>query len=193
MNYWGYRVTGVDFASETVERVKEIVPHLDIQLSDVRALNFEDGYFDTYLSSGVIEHFWEGYKDTMQEMRRILRHGGYAFVCFPCISRLDKLKIVCSGYKEFVGSDMPQNFYQFGLDINAVKKDFERAGFRCLHMNRKNGWLGLKRVWPASETIDEALIRSSQNRRLVKLFTAATNRLLAPLCGHSALLVFKKQ
>jgi len=193
MNCWGYRVTGVDFASKTVERIKEIMPHLDIRLGDVRALNFEDGYFDGYLSAGVIEHFWEGYEDVMQEMRRILRPGGYAFVCFPCISRLDKLKILCAGYKNVVGSDMPEDFYQFGLDIDAVRKDFERAGFRCVRINRRNGWLGLKRLWPMSETIHEALIRGSQKKYLVKLFTAATNRLLAPLCGHSVLLVLKKQ
>jgi 2-polyprenyl-3-methyl-5-hydroxy-6-metoxy-1,4-benzoquinol methylase len=57
MNYWGYKVVGVDFAPKTVAKIKEVMPGLDVRLGDVQALDFEDEYFDGYWSMGVIEHF----------------------------------------------------------------------------------------------------------------------------------------
>lgn len=193
MNYWGYRVAGVDFAAETVARVKEVMANLDVQYGDVRALDYEDGYFDGYCCLGVIEHIWEGYDDVLSEMRRVLKIGGYAFLSFPNISRLDRLKILLSGFEELTGSTMPKNFYQFGLDVKAVKKDFERFGFQCLHVMRKNGWRGLERVCPASKCVHTALLRLSEGSRFMKLFTFGTSFLMAPLSGHSVLLVLKKR
>lgn len=193
MDYWGYQAIGVDFASETVAKIKEAMPNLDVRCGDVRALDFEDDYFDSYWSAGIIEHFWEGYDNILKEMNRVLKVGGNAFVSFPCVSRLDRLKVFFSGYKKFTGVDMPDNFYQFGLNVNAVKKDFERAGFECLSIRRRDGWEGLKRLWPGSERISSALRRWSKKCFIVRLFKEGMNYAMAPLCGHGALLVLRKQ
>lgn len=192
MDYWGYQVIGVDFASETVAKIKEVMPNLDVRYSDVMALDFEDDYFDGYWSVGVIEHFGEGYDDVLKEMNRVLKIGGYAFVSFPCISRLDRLKIFFSGYKKFTSVDMPDNFYQFGLDVKNVRKDFEDAGFQCLTMRRRQGWEGLKRLWPFSERIHSALLKLSKKSFIVRLFKGGLNYAMAPLCGHGVLLVLRK-
>jgi len=192
MDYWGYQAIGIDFAPETVAKIKEVMPNLNVHYGDVRALNYENDYFDGYWSLGFIEHFWEGYDDILKEMKRVLKVGGYAFVTFPCISRMDQLKIIFSRYKEFTGLDMPDNFYQFGLDVSTVRKDFERAGFQCLRIRRRDGWEGLKRIWPVSRRIHVALSRLSEKSRIIKLFTEGISFLIAPLCGHGALLVSRK-
>lgn len=192
MNYWGYQSVGVDFAQKTVAKIKEVAPELNVNYGDVRTLNYEDGSFDGYWLLGVIEHFWEGYDDILREMKRVLKVGGYAFVTFPCISRLDRLKIFFSGYKEFTGFDMPDNFYQFVLDANITRRDFERAGFRCLRSRRRNGWYGLTRLWPAVGPVRCALFRLSEKSWCMKLLVLGIGVLIAPLCGHGVLLVLQK-
>jgi SAM-dependent methyltransferase len=193
MDYWGYKAIGVDFAPETIAKIKELMPNLDVRCGDVKALDFEDEYFDGYWSLGIIEHFWQGYDDILKEMNRVLKVGGYAFVSFPCISRLDRLKIALSGYTKFTAVDMPENFYQFGLDVNAVRKDFERAGFDCRRIRRRDGWEGLQRHWAGSKKVRSVLQKLSRKSFIVRLFKEGTNYSMAPLCGHGALLVLRKQ
>lgn len=191
MKFWGYSAIGIDFASKTVKKIKESMPDLDVRYGDVRSLEFPDNFFDGYFSMGVIEHFWEGYNDILKEMKRVLKVGGYAFVAFPCISRLDRVKIFFSGYKKFTDVGMPDNFYQFGLDISTVRRDFARAGFECLSIWRLDGWNGLIRLWPAVKRVYGALKRLSKKSRGIELFKRGMGFLMAPLCGHCVLLVFR--
>jgi len=191
MTFWGYNAIGIDFASETVRKINEKMPNLDVRYGDVQRLEFPDNFFDGYFSLGVIEHFWEGYNDILKEMKRVLKVGGYAFVSFPCISRLDRLKIFFSGYKKFMSLNIPHNFYQFGLDVSITRKNFERVGFQCLHISRRDGWNGLKRLWPAVDWVHRGLLRLSKKSRGIELLTKGMGFLMAPLCGHSVLLILR--
>jgi SAM-dependent methyltransferase len=192
MRYWGYQAMGIDFARETVAKINEVMPDLDIRYGDLRQLDLGDEYLDGYLSLGVIEHFRDGYDDILSEMRRVLKPGGYAFVSFPCISRLDRISMLFSRYERFEGLDGPEDFYQFGLDAKVVRRDFEHTGFECVHTYRQYGLTGLQRVIPASKRIQEKLWELSETNRLIKLFTVGSSILLSPLCGHSAMLVLRK-
>ena len=192
MNHWGYQAIGVDFAPETIAKIKEVMPNLDVRFGDVRALDFEDDYFDGYWSLGVIEHFWDGYDDILREMRRLLKPGGYAFVSFPCISRFDRVKIFFSGYKPFAGGDKPDDFYQFGLDISNVRKDFEHAGFECVRIRRTSGWLGLERALSLFKGLYPRMMAISAKNRVIKMVIFGMDFLLATLCGHSVLLILRK-
>ena len=79
----GFRVTGVDFAEETVLELKRRFPELDIRKGDITALDFADETFDSYYSGGVIEHFQEGPYSALAEAHRVLRNGGFLFVTVP--------------------------------------------------------------------------------------------------------------
>lgn len=193
LDSWGYDAIGIDFARKTVAKVNEVMPDIDIRYGDLRDLDLENECLDGYLSLGVIEHFWEGYDEILDEMKRIMKPGGYVFVSFPCISRLDRLTIFFSGYKKYMGSDMPVSFYQFGLNAKIVRKDFEHAGFVYVRKYWLYGLAGLQRMVPAFKKTQEKLWELSKKNKLIKLFTVSSSFLLAPLCGHSALLVFKKK
>lgn len=193
LDSWGYHAIGIDFAEKTVTKINEVMPDMDIRYGDLRKLSLEDGCLDGYLSLGVIEHFWEGYDDILNETRRVLKPGGYAFVSFPCISRLDWLNIFFSGYEKLEGCDMPEDFYQFGLDVKVVRRNFERVGFECIHTYWQYGLTGLQRMIPAFKKTQEKLWKLSKKNKLIKLFTVTSSFLLAPLCGHSVMLVLKKQ
>ena len=164
-----------------------------MRYGDVRALEFQDGYFDGCFSLGVIEHVWEGYDAIIKEMYRTLKQYGYAFLSFPCISPLDNIKIMLSGYEIFSGSEKPHNFYQFALDIQEVKKDCESIGFRCISNQRQYGLSGMQRVIPAFKPVSEWLWAASRKSIITKTFTVAISCILQPLCGLSAMLVLKKQ
>ncbi len=192
LDSWGYDAIGIDFAEKTVAKVNEVMPELDIRYGDLRNLNLEDECLEGYLSLGVIEHFWEGYDEILDEMKRVMKPGAYAFISFPCISRLDRLNIFFSGYEKLEGCDMPEDFYQFGLDVKVVRRNFERMGFECVRTYWQYGLAGLQRVIPASKRIQEKLWELSETSRLIKLFTVGSSFLLSPLCGHCAMLVFRK-
>lgn len=56
----GFECIGVDYAKNTVKKINELIPEIDVQYGDVRKLNFDDNFFAGYWSPGVIEHFLEG-------------------------------------------------------------------------------------------------------------------------------------
>ena len=193
MKFWGYRAIGVDYAAATVQKINQVVPDLDVREGDVRKLEFEDEYFDGYWSLGVIEHFWEGYDSIVVEMNRVLRTGGYAFVIFPCVSRLDRVQILLGGYRRFRGKEMPCSFYQFGLDPASVKHDFCDNGFDFVTARYLHGVRGLEHGLPRLYRLTKVLERRRQGNRLLGVLYFFLGLVLAPLCGHTVLLVLKKR
>lgn len=99
LHKYGFDVIGLDYASETVKKIKLNAPELSIKLGDVRKLPFDDNYFDGYWSLGVIEHFWLSYDDIASEMARVIRGGGYLFITFPMMSSLRQWKAKNNKFK----------------------------------------------------------------------------------------------
>jgi SAM-dependent methyltransferase len=193
MKYWGYETVGIDFASATVQKIKESMPDLDVRYGDVRRLEFPNESFDGHFSLGVIEHFWDGYDEIISEMHRVLKPGGYAFLSFPCVSRLDRVKILLSGYDRFTGDCKPDDFFQFGLDVGVVRRDFECLGFQCLYTKRQNGWGGLQRLFSALGQIWAWQQKLGAKSRAMRFLMQGIGLLLAPLCSHSVTMVLKKR
>lgn len=188
----GYDAHGVDYAAKTVSKINELFPTLKISYGNVENLNFPDGHFTGYWSLGVIEHFYDGYDKMAKEMKRVIGPGGYLFLTFPCISRLRKLKASNKKYPQFEEKNFKkENFYQFALDPGLVQKDFEKLGFELVKKQPLDGIKGLKDEisflrYPLQK------IYSSDNR-LLQIFKIVFSAILAPLTGHSILLIFKKQ
>jgi ubiquinone/menaquinone biosynthesis C-methylase UbiE len=60
--------------------------HLEVRHMDAKQLEFEDGSFDAVFSLSSIEHFgsWADIRRSAEEIGRVLRPGGAAFVVTEC-------------------------------------------------------------------------------------------------------------
>lgn len=186
-----YKPIGIDFAKKTVEKINEILPELDVREGDVRHLDIDDNSMDGYISGGVIEHFWEGYDDIINEMYRIIKPGGYLFITFPSMSKLRKWKAKNKKYdiKDYNDdSILTNNFYQFVLDDQFVIRDLENIGFKLVKIKHIGGLKGLK---------DEVrkfknLLQFIYDGKYLYPIHSFLNKLLAPFTNHMTLLILKK-
>lgn len=189
----GYKAYGIDYASDTVVRVKKYHPELSLICGDVMALPFPDNYFDGYWSLGVIEHFYDGFEPILKEMKRVIKPGGYLFLTFPCMSWYRRKKASEGKYKDWMPTALNiRKFYQFALDAGAVAEEFEANGFVVIKKSSLAGFKGFK-----DEMTNIGLKRLLQKlydsrplpvRALVYIFDI----MLAPLFGHSALMVLER-
>lgn len=191
MQAHGFKAIGVDFAKKTIERVKEVIPELDVSVGDVRDLQFPDNYFVGYWSLGVIEHFWNGYHDILKEMRRVLINNGYLFLSFPYMSPLRKLKAKLGLYEDF-NEDEKENFYQFALEPKVVIRDYEAVGFKLLDKKTRAGLKGFKDEVSMFKPLLQKLYDYSGSSLLVKGLKYILDKLLSTFAGHDIFLVFQK-
>jgi 2-polyprenyl-3-methyl-5-hydroxy-6-metoxy-1,4-benzoquinol methylase len=84
--YWhskGYKITGIDAEPRCINKIKLFCPNADAKEGDILSLQYDDETFDFAISCGVIEHFEEGPNKALNEMKRILKRNGIAFVSVP--------------------------------------------------------------------------------------------------------------
>ena len=193
MQSHGYESVGVDFAKKTVEKTKEVLPQLDVRVGDVRNLQFPGKHFTGYWSLGVIEHFWDGYQDTIMEMRRVLTAGGYVFLTFPCMSPLRKLKAKLGLYRDVgeLNGSQREGFYQFALDAQAVIKDFAEIGFKFLERRPIDGIKGFKDEVSLFKQVLQRLFDYKGKSFWIRGLGYVLDKLLAAFAGHMTFLVFR--
>ncbi len=189
----GYDAYGVDFAEKTVARINSAMPELNVIVADVRKLPFENNYFDGYWSLGVIEHFYEGYNKIAEEMARVIKPGGYLFLTFPYMSPLRRLKAKFESYPPLSHQETePDGFYQFALDSTQTRKYFERLGFECVQEKPFEGFKGLKEeVAPSAKKFLQKIYDCKYF--LCRIIDFMLSTILAPVCGHTILLVLRKK
>lgn len=188
----GYRPIALDFATTTIDYLKEHVPEVNPIQGDVRALPFEAASIDGYWSIGVIEHFYDGYEAIRDEMARVIRPGGFLFLTFPHMSRLRLARARLGLYPPWrVSSEGLQRFYQFALDQRRVRRDFEAHGFVLRETVRSLGLTGLGRDLP--NLVGPAVTRLvSSKARPHRWAAAAVERVVRPFSSHTVLLVFER-
>ncbi len=187
----GYRPIGVDFASQTIEKIKQMDPELDVRHGDVRALDIPDGFLDGYISVGVIEHFWDGYEAIAKEMHRTLRVGGFLFVSFPYLSPLRRLKILLKMYPSACKNELnPQAdaFYQYALSAHQIQGELEALGFQMKGFLTYDGIKGFK----DEVAIFKPFLQEVYAGKRATRWRHPLNSLLKPFASHCALLVLEK-
>lgn len=195
-----YNVIGIDFAEKTIRIAKKNMPHLNIKVGDVQNLHFPDNYFVGYWSIGVIEHFFNGFLKTLDEMRRVIKPKGFLFISFPYMSPFRILKARFNLYKTLNlnlitrSQTFSKNFSHYIFNKKNVIWRFENVGFKLIYSEKKSGLKGFK---------DEIfflkfffyrflnLLIKSENK-LLSWLKAILDKLLSFFFGHSILLVFKK-
>ncbi len=186
-----YIAIGIDFAPNTVNKVKKAVPELNICLGDVRKLPIESKTLQGYLSIGVIEHFWEGYDLILEEMRRVLVPGGYLFISFPYMSPLRKLKAKLGCYHSDLKKEHDKGlatFYQFALDWKLVVQDLHNLGFSLQESIPWDGIKGLKDELTWLKPLLQPIYDGKKHQRLRPYI----DQIFTPTTSHSIILVMKK-
>ena len=188
----GYVPIGIDYAQKTVEILKQVLPHLDIQLGDVRNLPVQDSSIDGYWSLGVIEHFWDGFDNIVKEMSRVTREKGYLFLTFPHMSWLRRQKVKY-GYYEFYSDkdNLPDGFYQFALNPYQVCDRIKKYGFKLIKYHGEGGLKGLKDEIKVLHPMLQKLYDSPNS--IARFFKFILEPLLKAWAGHMALMIFKKR
>lgn len=188
----GYDAYGVDYADKTIAKTKSIFPELKISVQDVRKLEFPNDYFDAYWSVGVIEHFFNGYQEILEEIKRVVKPGGYAFISFPHMSLLRKLKVKLGLYPPFDEKILDkENFYQFALDHDKIIENIANSGFILEKKIPNDGTKGLKdEISFLKPPLQK--IYSSRNFFL-RVLNYSLSLLLAKFSSHAVLLVFRKK
>lgn len=191
LTFNGYKAVGIDFAAKTVETLNKVVPELDIRFGNVRNLPLDDESIDGYISAGVIEHFWDGYNDIINEMYRVLKKGGYLFITFPSMSLIRKAKVNFRFYPITEKKDLDNlqdKFYQFILDSQMVINDLSYLGFNLVKVKKIGGLKGLK----DEVSLIKPLLQLIYNSRFLYPIHYMLNKILSPVSNHMTLLIFKK-
>lgn len=79
----GYDIIGVEYAEDTVKRIKATFPDVPVYKGDIAQLDFPDNHFGAYYSGGVVEHFEEGPEKALREAHRVLKPGGLFLITVP--------------------------------------------------------------------------------------------------------------
>lgn len=141
----GYNIEGVEWAVETVTRVKELLPDLPIRMGDVTRLNVPDGHYSGYLSFGVIEHRQEGPEPFIEEAYRVLKPGGIAIFSVPYFNKLRRLKAKLGFYEDILEGE---SFYQYAYTPELLDHYLQAVGFKILEHMGENNYKGLKdEIW----------------------------------------------
>ena len=180
----GFNAVGVDYARQTLQKVKLYNPSLLLHEADLRKLPFSDGSIDAYWSIGVIEHFYHGYNEITLEMSRVLKPGGYLFLAVPSMSKLRIIKSKIGAYKKFVeNAATVENFYQFAYRPSDIKKSFCRRGFTLV---KEQGWNVYKGV--SDEISCLKLVMSV----LCRIIPITIENVFGKLANHMQLYIFIK-
>ncbi|MBI3159543.1 MAG: class I SAM-dependent methyltransferase [Chloroflexi bacterium] len=141
----GYNVEGVDWASETIQRVKELFPDLKIRQGDVSSLEVPDETYQGYISIGVMEHIEEGPDVFLKEAFRVLKPGGVALITVPHYYWLRRLKARLGLYRIRPGAGA---FYQYAYHPKEFISIAERYRFRNIEAIPYSGYKGFKDELP---------------------------------------------
>jgi SAM-dependent methyltransferase len=141
----GYNCEGVDFASKTIEAVRQLFPGLPVRVGDITHLDVPDGFYDAYISLGVMEHTEEGPELFLHEARRILAPGSIALISVPYFHALRRIKATLGFYRT---PGVGEAFYQYAYTLREFSTILTRSGFEVLLTFRSGAGLGLAKELP---------------------------------------------
>ena len=122
----GFMIEGIEYARELVELVQTVNPQLPVRQGNALAIDCADGYYDSYLSIGVVEHRIEGPEPFLIEAYRVLKPGGRILIAVPYLGTVRKLKS-----KFFMYERRPPTlpFFQYGFSKQEFSRILRKAGF----------------------------------------------------------------
>ncbi|MEX2162357.1 MAG: class I SAM-dependent methyltransferase [Anaerolineales bacterium] len=142
----GYTVDGVDYGRKTVEALRQRFPDQPFRWGDVTQLDVPDGYYQGYISLGVMEHRQEGPEPFLSEANRMLGTGGVALISIPFLNGLRRLKMSLGFFGRTPPADLA--FYQYAYSPVEFDEYLQRAGFSVIAHHQYGGYKGVKDELP---------------------------------------------
>jgi SAM-dependent methyltransferase len=128
----GFKVEGIDYAEQTIERVKTFAPELKVRIADITKIDVPDGTYGGYISLGVFEHNPNGPLQGLKEARRVVHPSGVAFISMPYLNRKRRRFFQKVSTTEEISLSNGLRFYQYYFS----RKDFEallrESGFKVI-------------------------------------------------------------
>ena len=157
---------GIDFASETLTRVRGHQPSARVVAGDLTQLPFAERAFDTILCLGVVEHFEHGAGLPLSQLTAALRPSGWLIVTVPYANKL-KRRRATRGVGDVVAADHPlppgTTFYQYCFTRAEARDLLRTAGLTVIRERRISRlfWLfgGRSTASPTQRTSAGAAVR----------------------------------
>ena len=138
----GFEAHGLDYSKVAIDASHARWPELKLVHGDLRNMPYEDGYFKTIVSLGVIEHDEEGPDAILQEMRRVLKPNGILYCTVPCINHLRGIGllairdwIVCNKtLRRLTGRKPDAKFYEYVWTSQEYSKILTKNGFELINL-----------------------------------------------------------
>jgi SAM-dependent methyltransferase len=182
----GYDAEGVEWSAGVVDLVRKMKPELPIRVGDVTKLDVPDGYYEGYISLGVVEHRKEGPEPFIAEAYRVLAPGGVACISVPHLNALRRWKARRDCYNERTEG---LGFYQYAFGDEEMERLLRDAGFAVVSRHSYGAYKGLKDELP--------LIRHLGNMKgigsfLQRAIDRGTPSWIAPLFSHMRMFICTK-
>ena len=144
-------VQGIDWGKPTIEKVKALFPDLPVEVGDATKIEVDDGYYDAYISLGVVEHRRAGPEPFLYEAYRVLKPGGVMIISVPYVNPLRNLKKTLGSYRD---RNIPGlDFYQFAYGKEEFTHLLNTAGFEVIIAQGISGLYGIKEEIPLLATL----------------------------------------
>lgn len=172
----GFNIEGIEYARELVELVRAANPDLPVKQGDALAIDRPDGFYDSYLSIGVVEHRMEGPEPFLIEACRVLKPGGRIVIAVPYFGPLRRMK---SASKMYERQRPALPFFQYGFSTGEFARLLHEAGF----------YVECVQPLYAHRLLQEELPGYDQMAKRAPFIRRMAERLLGKRDGHMLLIV----
>jgi ubiquinone/menaquinone biosynthesis C-methylase UbiE len=127
----GYNIIGMDFIDIAIEKLKKIDPTLQVEVGDIKSLNYPDNSFKYILSFGLYHNLENGLEKAISETYRVLEKGGSVCASFRADNVQTRLTDWLANRRAKINASDRKvlAFHKMNLTRNEFEKLFIRAGF----------------------------------------------------------------
>jgi SAM-dependent methyltransferase len=96
----GFRdVRGIDISRDAVAILDDIAPHLNVTCGDVSDLPFDDSTIRGIVCLGVVEHFEEGPRAALEQLKRVMMPRATGIITVPYLNLIRRFKYAARIYQ----------------------------------------------------------------------------------------------